>query len=78
MTAIRSLLFQADPKEGFVRAIGSNIGALVQALALSEPLLISIALVEANIVEDALILTAIKRPEDGLATFQILAIKNGQ
>ena len=50
----------------------------MQALALREALFLRVALIEADIIEDALILAAIKRAEYGFATFQILAVKNGE
>ena len=78
MTAIAALLFQADAKEGFLIAIGPDIGAFMQALALGQPLLVGIALIEAKIIEDAFILAAIERAKDRLAALQVLTVENGQ
>ena len=78
MAAVRSLFLQANAEESFVGAIGSDIGAFMKALALGKALLVCIALIEANIIEDAFILAAIERAEDGFSTFEILAVKDGE
>ena len=48
----------------------------MQALALRQALFLRVALVEADIIENALIFAAIERAKDCFAAFQILAAKD--